>query len=62
MKKLIFAIVAIATFSFASCTGKATSTEVSSTDSLEVVSDSTSMITDSTLVDSVEVTEVTEVK
>ena len=53
MKKLIFAIAAIATITFTSCTGKHTTTETVTTDSTSVSTDSTTVATDSTQVDSV---------
>lgn len=52
MKKVIFAIVAIATISFTACTGKSSSTETTTTDSTAVVTDSTAVTADSTTVDS----------
>ena len=52
MKNLIFAIVAIATFTLASCNGNASKTEETSTiDSTSVVTDSTSTSVDTTAVD-----------
>ena len=53
MKKLLFAIAAIATISFTSCTGKSTSTETESTDSTSVSVDTTATAVDSTQVESV---------
>ena len=47
MKNLIFAIVAIATFTLASCNGNASKTETTTTDSTSVVIDSTAVDTTS---------------
>lgn len=52
MKKVIFAIFAIAAMTFTACTSKNTESDATTTDSTTVVTDSTDVMVDSTSVDS----------